>query len=745
MAECFTVVKERKRIAINVIYEIDKAIKINKENSQLLNWNYIKNLKKINMSFQKTNGDIAFYEAKITITAAEQIKLEFEGYPTKKKSHKLLNKAQFFESVKKGIIRNTINGKWWEILKIPKLIKQMNNTPETEQKRKKPEKELKQASIKKENRTIQTSVGLVSKLSYNTTTQTSIKLTATTSNSTITPKTTPTKKNMITPTKIDNKEATIKDMTVKDDPNGKLKEKGKKQTSPKKLTNAIVIETKIHDLIANIAPTSETIDKLKRSLLLKEHPVNSKENKENSSKTLWKTTDKCSSAGCTARTSTICPFKLCKRHCSAIKNNCSIEHHRCQKRSNIENFRELWSTLVEISKAIKHNNVLVQKYRNELEDDTVATEKINSTIQLAAETATISLKTAKKTERHDLLIKSLQDEIQETKIDIGIIQIKQRKQIEEQQKNDPESQIQDHSVIQKIMTNVKIGKQKKENNKSTASAQQTTQTPTTLTTPRTNSHPFTSSSSSAATTLSTSSTSSPSRSSLLPSNSTASPSTQSNQKPFTISTTTTAKTKNAIQLSINNPAIAQAKIRTTSTTTLTTSRTATSSSSPTTSSSTPCLEKNKHNQNVEKSATNSITREQQQRKDKSTEKAQKEHQITKEKLKENNGEGSQTNATTGKGTALHKFLSDVYYDLNINMNIITLPPKKIHVLKVRKGKGRGKLILLKKSLIPTIFYICIIYIEAEIGQVLSGFSRRRLLRRSYYNWSFRTFTTHYHY
>ena len=95
-----------------------------------------------------------------------------------------------------------------------------------------------------------------------------------------------------------------------------------------------------------------------------------------------------------------------------------------QPRSNIENFKELWSTLVEISKAIKHNNVLVQKYRNELEDDTVATEKINSTIQLAAEPATISLKTAKKTERHDLLIKSLQDELQETKIDLGIFLVK---------------------------------------------------------------------------------------------------------------------------------------------------------------------------------------------------------------------------------------------------------------------------------------------------------------------------------
>ena len=92
MEECFTLVKDRKRIAINVIYEIDKVKKINKENSQLLNWNFIKKLKKINMSFQKVNGDISFYEAKLTITAAEQVKLEFEGNPSHKNSHKLLKK-----------------------------------------------------------------------------------------------------------------------------------------------------------------------------------------------------------------------------------------------------------------------------------------------------------------------------------------------------------------------------------------------------------------------------------------------------------------------------------------------------------------------------------------------------------------------------------------------------------------------------------------------------------------------------
>ena len=109
------------------------------------------------------------------------------------------------------------------------------------------------------------------------------------------------------------------------------------------------------------------------------------------------------------------------------KNNCPIGQHRCQKRSNIENFKELWSTLIEISKAIRQNNALVQKYRNELEDDTLATEKINSTMQLAAETATIGLKTAKKTDLHELFIKNLQDELQEAKIDIGIIQIKQKK------------------------------------------------------------------------------------------------------------------------------------------------------------------------------------------------------------------------------------------------------------------------------------------------------------------------------
>ena len=136
MAECFTIVKERKRIAVNVIYEIDKAKKVNKENSQLLNWNFIKKLKKINMSFQKTNGDIAFYEAKITTTATEQVKLEFEGHPSKKKSHKLFSKAQFFEAVKKRIIRSTLNEKWWEILKIPKTINQVKNIQETEQKKK---------------------------------------------------------------------------------------------------------------------------------------------------------------------------------------------------------------------------------------------------------------------------------------------------------------------------------------------------------------------------------------------------------------------------------------------------------------------------------------------------------------------------------------------------------------------------------------------------------------------------------
>ena len=136
MAECFTLIRDRKRIAINVIYEIDKAKKkINKEDSQLLNWNFLKKLKKVNMSFQKLNGDISFYEAKINITTAEQIKLEFEGSPTRKKSHKLYNKVQFFEAVKKGIIRSTLKENWWELLKVPKLIKRSKINQEPDQKK----------------------------------------------------------------------------------------------------------------------------------------------------------------------------------------------------------------------------------------------------------------------------------------------------------------------------------------------------------------------------------------------------------------------------------------------------------------------------------------------------------------------------------------------------------------------------------------------------------------------------------
>ena len=129
---------------------------------------------------------------------------------------------------------------------------------------------------------------------------------------------------------------------------------------------------------------------------LKPHPI------------LWKITEPCNIKGCSSKAGRKCPHKLCKKHCQEIKNNCPIGQHQCAQRSQEEKFSILWTALTDITKAIRYNNNLVKKYRKDLEDGTVATEKINETMQVSVETASVGLNTAKNVERHELMIRNAQ-------------------------------------------------------------------------------------------------------------------------------------------------------------------------------------------------------------------------------------------------------------------------------------------------------------------------------------------------
>merc|ERR1711994_455204 len=64
MEECFTTVEDQKRVALNVIYEIDNKESINKNNKNLLDWKQIQ--KKVNMCYKNKNEEITFYEAKLS-------------------------------------------------------------------------------------------------------------------------------------------------------------------------------------------------------------------------------------------------------------------------------------------------------------------------------------------------------------------------------------------------------------------------------------------------------------------------------------------------------------------------------------------------------------------------------------------------------------------------------------------------------------------------------------------------------
>merc|ERR1711994_576716 len=64
MEECFTTVEDQKRVALNVIYEIDNKESINKNNKNLLDWKQIQKPKKVNMCYKNKNEEITFYEAK---------------------------------------------------------------------------------------------------------------------------------------------------------------------------------------------------------------------------------------------------------------------------------------------------------------------------------------------------------------------------------------------------------------------------------------------------------------------------------------------------------------------------------------------------------------------------------------------------------------------------------------------------------------------------------------------------------
>ena len=72
------------------------------------------------MCFKNKNEEITFYEAKLSVTGPNQIKLEFEEANQKKRSYKIFNKAQFINAAKKGIIRQVMKKNWWELLKVPK-------------------------------------------------------------------------------------------------------------------------------------------------------------------------------------------------------------------------------------------------------------------------------------------------------------------------------------------------------------------------------------------------------------------------------------------------------------------------------------------------------------------------------------------------------------------------------------------------------------------------------------------------
>merc|ERR1711994_513653 len=57
MEECFTTVEDQKRVALNVIYEIDNKESINKNNKNLLDWKQIQKQKKVNMYYKKKNKE----------------------------------------------------------------------------------------------------------------------------------------------------------------------------------------------------------------------------------------------------------------------------------------------------------------------------------------------------------------------------------------------------------------------------------------------------------------------------------------------------------------------------------------------------------------------------------------------------------------------------------------------------------------------------------------------------------------